>query len=73
MSAEFKAGNLDALIELDIDAFGLQHTIQRLELICLEKSAHILTNGGDKQLAREWQRFGVKLKQLSQQAGRRLQ
>lgn len=64
-----KSGSLDELIEQDIDAFGLQHTLQRIELLCAEKSAHIRTNYGDKQLALKWKLFSIKLQRISQQAG----
>lgn len=69
MSNGFKPGSIDELIEADIDRFGLQHTLQRLELICAEKSAHIATEYNDKFLAIKWKLFSVKLQRISQKAG----
>lgn len=69
--SDFKPGSLDELIEADIDRFGLQHTVQRLELICAEKAAHIATNSTDildKKLALNWKLFSVRLKRVSQLA-----
>ena len=61
-----KPGSLDELLESDIDSFGLAHTLQRLELLCAEKSAHIRANYSDKALALRWKLASVKLKRLSQ-------
>lgn len=64
-----KPESIDELIEADIDRFGLQHTIQRLELLCAKKATHVRANYGDKHLALKWKIFSVKLKRVSQRAG----
>lgn len=69
MNSGLKPGSIDEAIERDIDAFGLQHTLQRIELICAEKAAHIATNYPDsKRLAMKWKLFSLKLQHISQQA-----
>ena len=64
-----KPGSIDILIEADIDAYGLQHTLQRLELICAEKAAHLITNWNDAGLAAKWNAFATRIQKLSQKAG----
>ncbi len=71
----FKPGSIDEDIEADIDANGLHHLLQRLELICAEKAAHIKMNAADIQdnhLALVWKLFSVKIKRLSQLAAEKL-
>ncbi len=68
MSNGLKPGSIDEAIEADIDQYGLQHTLQRLELLCAEKSAHLTTNYSDTALALRWKLFEVKLRKLSRQA-----
>ncbi len=67
--SDFKPGSLDELIEKDISSFGLQHTLQRMELICAEKAAFIRASKYNKDLALRWKLMSIKLQRLSHKAG----
>ena len=48
--------NISDTLEQMIDKHGLLHVICALDLICNEKSEHILVNRQDKATAKPWER-----------------
>jgi hypothetical protein len=45
-------------LESIIDRYGLWCTLEKLELLCFEKAAHIRCDFQDEDLARKWERAG---------------
>ena len=52
-------------LEQEIDRLGIDTVVDALAEICREKSEHVSTNWGDRNLAKAWNKLAEKLQHVS--------